>query len=91
VIFVTVFEICIFFLECFEIVSGALEFLFEPLNALFKFLDVLSLVIRAVLHGHGRCSRSVVAPPHSIVIRSHGAAFSQSTLSELLATLSFNF
>ena len=72
VVFVRVFQICIFFLECFEIGSGTLQLLFQPLYTVLKLFDIFTLIKSAnVLHCCGISSWPIIASPHGLVTGSY--------------------
>jgi hypothetical protein len=49
VVFVTVSQVLVFFLEVLEVYSGLLYFVIQILDALFQFCDVRFLVILLLL------------------------------------------
>jgi len=67
VVLITVFQVGVLFFQCFEVITGALEFFFDPLHTLLQLLHVVPLVISAVLHANGGGGGAVVTTPHSIV------------------------
>ena len=79
-VLVGVLQIGVLLFERLEVVSLPLQLFFEPLDTMFKFLDVLALVKGgSILH----CGRHRGPLPHGIVARHSGVTLG-TTLSEIL-------
>ena len=64
-VLIGVLQVRVLFLERFEVGTGALQLLLKPLHAVFKLLDVLSLIKRPILHRVARGDGgTLVAAPH---------------------------